>query len=111
MDAGGLVAYREKRSDLWRRAAAYVDKILKGAKPADFPMEQPTKIDRHNAERYASVVSTVQQGYVEGGEAMASLGEELLISADSHIIEEPHFWEQRLPASFKDQAPVSRRER
>jgi predicted TIM-barrel fold metal-dependent hydrolase len=37
---------------------------------------------------------------------MASLVEEVLISADSHIIEEPHFWEERLPASFKDQAPV-----
>ena len=37
---------------------------------------------------------------------MASLGEELLISADSHVIEDPHFWEHRLPAAFKDQAPV-----
>ena len=37
---------------------------------------------------------------------MASRGEELLISADSHIIEDPHFWENRLPTAFKDQAPV-----
>src|SRR5260370_39856638 len=37
---------------------------------------------------------------------MASRGKELLISADSHIIEDPHFWENRLPAAFKDQAPV-----
>ena len=37
---------------------------------------------------------------------MASRGEELLISADSHIIEDPHFWENRLPAAFKEQAPV-----
>jgi hypothetical protein len=37
---------------------------------------------------------------------MASRGEELLISADSHIIEDPHFWEGRLPAAFKDRAPV-----
>ena len=37
---------------------------------------------------------------------MASRGEELLISADSHIVEDPHFWENRLPASFKDQAPM-----
>jgi hypothetical protein len=37
---------------------------------------------------------------------MASRGEELLISADSHIVEDPHFWENRLPAAFKDQAPV-----
>src|SRR3984893_12981966 len=41
-----------------------------------------------------------------GGETMASRAEELLISADSHIIEDPHFWENRLPAAFKDQAPV-----
>jgi len=37
---------------------------------------------------------------------MASRGEELLISADSHVIEDPHFWENQLPAAFKDQAPV-----
>jgi hypothetical protein len=37
---------------------------------------------------------------------MTSRGEELLISADSHIIEDPHFWEKRLPAAFKDRAPV-----
>ena len=37
---------------------------------------------------------------------MASSGEELLISADSHVIEDPHFWQNRLPAALKDQAPV-----
>jgi hypothetical protein len=37
---------------------------------------------------------------------MAPRGEELLISADSHIIEDPHFWENRLPAAFKEKAPV-----
>jgi hypothetical protein len=37
---------------------------------------------------------------------MASRGKELLISADSHIIEDPHFWKKRLPAAFKDQALV-----
>jgi ABC-type uncharacterized transport system substrate-binding protein len=45
VESGGMMSYGPDRAELYRRAAIFVDRILKGAKPADIPVEQPTKFE------------------------------------------------------------------
>jgi putative ABC transport system substrate-binding protein len=45
VEAGGLISYSTNLLDIWRRAASFVDRILKGARPSELPVEQPTDFD------------------------------------------------------------------
>jgi len=66
--SGGLLSYGPSYVDLWRRSATYVDKILKGAHPADLPVEQPTKFELFINEKTASALGlTIPQSIIDRG--------------------------------------------
>lgn len=65
VEQGGLMSYSPERSDLWRRGAAFVDRILKGANPADLPVQQPTKFDLALNLRTAKLIGvTIPEGFL-----------------------------------------------
>ena len=71
-EAGGLMSYGESLTDFFRRAASYVDKIFKGVKPGELPIEQPTRfnltINRKTAD--ALGITIPPQLYAFGGEVI-----------------------------------------
>jgi putative ABC transport system substrate-binding protein len=65
VEEGGLVSYGPSDADLFRRTAGYVDKILKGAKPSELPVEQPTKFDLYVNLRTAKMLGvTIPESFL-----------------------------------------------
>jgi ABC-type uncharacterized transport system substrate-binding protein len=77
VDEGGLMFYGADFDDLYRRAAVYVDKILKGAKPADLPVQQATKFEFViNLKAAKQIGLTLSPEFLSAGESSAQVMEE-----------------------------------
>ena len=65
VEAGGLMSYGPSDTHLFQRAAGYVDRILKGAKPSDLPVEQPTKLDLYvNVNAARTIGITIEDAFL-----------------------------------------------
>jgi putative ABC transport system substrate-binding protein len=69
VEAGGLISYSTNDREVFRRAAIYVDRVLKGAKPGDLPIEQPTKFELViNLKTAKQIGLTIPQSILPGGQ-------------------------------------------
>ncbi len=91
VEAGGLMAYAPNVADLWHRAADYLDKILKGTKPADLPVQLPTSFDFVvNVKTAQALGLTIPHVDTSAGHGVDPVGNDLLEAyADATVVNSP----------------------